>query len=206
MQLRIVSAVAIYLGSYLPLSLILLGQDIDFGMAKQGICPPHKWSSAVCAIPLKHPFSSLLATGVCIVCLAFTLAALRLLPVRQRITIAESKHIPADLINYVIPYIVSFISLDYSDPAKMVGFAIFLGWLFWITFETGQIIMNPVLSVLGWRLFEVRYSFLQSPDILTGRLLASAEIAPGQTYRQGDLQDIMIVKADTKEDADGDAQ
>jgi hypothetical protein len=65
--------------------------------------------------------------------------------------------------------------------------------------------MNPVLSVLGWRLFEVKYSFLQSPETLTGRLLASTEITPGQMYRQGNLQDIMVVRTETEEDADGDA-
>ena len=54
--------------------------------------------------------------------------------------------------------------------------------------------MNPLLVVFGWRLFEIRYRYLQSEDVFTGRVLARLEIEPGQTYRKSELKDIMIVK------------
>jgi len=176
---------------------------VDLKIASNGLCSVTHLTGPTCGLPLHHAELSLIAIAICTLCLLFTLFALRLLPAQQRITVSESKHVPADLINYVIPYIVSFISLDYGDAPKLIGFVIFLSWLFWITFETGQISLNPVLSVLGWKLYEVKYSFLQSTDVLTGRILARTEIEPGNTYRHGNLQDVMIVKAETEKGING---
>jgi len=96
--------------------------------------------------------------------------------------------------NYVVPYVVSFISLDYQETSKFVGFLIFLGWLFWITYESGQIILNPILTVFGWKLYEIKYTFIGSRNILTGRSLASTEISPNTTYHHAQVQDVLIIK------------
>ena len=58
---------------------------------------------------------------------------------------------------------VSFMSLDYEQGPKLVGFAAFLLWIFWITHKSGQIAMNPVLAVLGWKLYEIKYTFIPAP-------------------------------------------
>ncbi|MEJ7934458.1 hypothetical protein WG907_09345 [Sphingobium sp. AN558] len=195
MQLWKTSAAVVFLGSYLPLSVILMGQDLDFPALGRGACPLRDLVHFDCASPLRHPFASVTAIVVCALCFLASLLALRILPTKHKISIVESKHIPADLINYVIPYVLSFISLDFGDPAKLLGFAIFLVWLFWITYKSGQIALNPILAVLGWKLFEVKYSHLGSTDVLTGRILSSTEIGPSETYRQGSLQDVMVVKA-----------
>lgn len=193
MQLRWVSAAIIYLGSYLPLSLILLAQDLDAKATARGLCQIADMRYGNCSAPFKHPTFSLAAVALCAACLCASLFALRVLPTKHRVNVVESKHIPADLINYVIPYILSFISLDYGDPPKLIGFAVFLAWIYWITFKSGQIVLNPVLAVLGWKLFEVKYRHFGSEDAFTGRVLSKREIAPGKTYRQGGLQDVMIV-------------
>lgn len=161
MQLRILIAAAIYLGSYLPLSLILLAQDIDLESVKRGICPVWSIITLSCASPFKNPFWSLGAVAVCAMGMAATFVALRALRTTQRVKVIESKHIPADLINYVIPYVVSFISLDFEQGAKLIGFAVFLSWIFWITYRSGQIVLNPVLAAFGWKLFEVSMSITE---------------------------------------------
>lgn len=194
MQLWKTSAAVIFLGSYLPLSLILMGQDLDFQVIGKGFCSAHNLAETHCSIPLKHPNISLITVVICSLCFLVSLMALKILPTKHKISIVESKHIPADLINYVIPYVLSFISLDYGDPAKILGFAIFLLWLFWITYKSGQIALNPMLAVLGWKLFEVKYHHIGSTDILTGRILSSTNIEPSETYKQGSFQDVMVVK------------
>ena len=117
-----------------------------------------------------------------------------MLPTPQRVTVVESKHVPADLINYVIPYVVSFVSLEYKDPSKLLGFGVFLAWIFWITLKSGQIVLNPALAVLGWRLFEVKYKFHGSKDIFVGRMLSRTEIEPDRDYHTGGLQDIIVAR------------
>jgi hypothetical protein len=194
MQRRTVFALAIYIGSYLPLSLILLAQDIDFEVLGRGPCPIRVMASFGCASPLKNTVLSLTALGICIVGSAVAVLALRMLPTPQRVTVVESKHVPADLINYVIPYVVSFISLDYGDPPKLLGFVVFLAWIFVITLKSGQILLNPALAVLGWRLFEVKYKHHGSKDIFVGRMLSRTAIEPDSDYHMGVVQDVIVVR------------
>ena len=37
--------------------------------------------------------------------------------------------------NYTLPYVVSFMSIEYHDTGKFVGLIIFLAWMFWITYR-----------------------------------------------------------------------
>ncbi|WP_200957524.1 hypothetical protein [Methylobacterium sp. Leaf94] len=196
MQLRILFAVAIYLGSYLPLSVILLAQDVDVEAMKRGICPLASMAAMECASPLKNPVWSLSAVVICAVGMLATFLALRRLPTPHSVKVTESKHIPADLINYVIPYVVSFISLEYDQPTKLIGFGVFLGWIFWITYKSGQIALNPVLAVFGWKLFEVKYIYGAGVRIFVGRVLSKVDIEPERSYPQGSLQDVMVVRTE----------
>ena len=196
MQIRIAFALAIYLGSYFPLSLILLAQDLDMDVVKRrGLCPLASMLEVGCVSPLKNATWALSAVVVCLVGFLLTLVVLRMLKAKSRVTVTESKHVPADLINYVIPYVVSFMSLDYEQPPKLIGFAVFLIWLFWITYKSGQIALNPVLAVLGWKLYEIKYKHPAGAEIHVGRMLSKFDIRAGRSYRQTGLQDVMIAKS-----------
>jgi hypothetical protein len=196
MQLRVIFAVAIFLGSYLPLSLILLAQDVDGEALKRGICPLDSMAALQCASPFKNPAWSLSALGICTLGILATFLTLRRLPTPHCVEVTESKHIPADLINYVIPYVVSFFSLEYDQPTKLIGFGVFLSWIFWITYKSGQIALNPVLTVFGWKLFEVKYIYGGGKRVFVGRILSKVDIEPERSYRQGSLQDVMVVRND----------
>ena len=67
MRLRPVAAAMVFVGSYLPLSVILLAQDIDGAVLSRSVCWPFSGTAADCAIPLGHPLVSL---GVVVVCAA----------------------------------------------------------------------------------------------------------------------------------------
>ena len=194
MQLRKLSAFALYVGSYFPLCVVLLAQDIDFTATKTGFCNPSSLLEAKCGVPLLHPVWSISIVLASLSCLLVTLWTLRIVNVDHRVSIAESKHIPADLINYIIPYVVSFMGIDFSSPSKMAGFAVFFVLIFWITYRSGQIVMNPILAVFGWKLFEIKYNYLQSVDQFAGRVLSQSEIEPNKTYAHGNIQDVMIVR------------
>jgi hypothetical protein len=80
----------------------------------------------------------------------------------------EVKYVPADLMNYTLPYVVSFMSIEYQDTGKFIGLIIFLGWMFWITFRAGQIILNPLLIAFGWRLYDIKYRYAGSQNLYSG--------------------------------------
>ena len=72
---------------------------------------------------------------------------------------------------------MSFIGVDYGSAGKVAGLAVFLLWLFLITYRAGQIIMNPILLVLGWNLYEAEAKINGHKRVI--RLLSRIDPTPG---------------------------
>jgi len=145
-------------------------------------------------MPFTNAAASIFFTVLCIVAFFATMVLLKAVKGNNKIIVIETKHIPADLINYVFPYVVSFMSLDYKGTGKIVGFLIFLIWMFLVTYKSGQIMLNPLLIVFGWKLYEIKYKFIGGNDIYTGRALAHVNIQPNVVYEKNDVQDVLIIK------------
>ncbi|OEZ60479.1 hypothetical protein [Duganella sp. HH105] len=194
MQPRLYIATFVYLGSYLPLSLILLVQDYDFDAIGLPLCSIWGGEDTSCSIPFTNAKASIFFTALCATAFLATIFLLKIVKGNHKITIIETKHIPADLINYVFPYVVSFMSLDYKGTGKIVGFLIFLTWMFLVTYKSGQIMLNPLLIVFGWKLYEIKYKFVGGGDVYTGRALANLSLQPNATYKKNYVQDVLIIK------------
>lgn len=155
MQIRLLSAIALFLASYFPLALILVVQDIKPVYWAHGVCltmHPMK----LCELPqLSNPGLAWSLLLLCAFCLAFFFWVMRLFKGPTEMQIKASKTIPNDLINYVFPYIVSFMGVELGATGKVVGFGLFMVWLFLISYRSGQILMNPLLLVFGWQLYEI---------------------------------------------------
>jgi hypothetical protein len=188
-------ALAVYLASYLPLSVILFVQDLQFDRLSATLCDPYISLSPDCRVPLAHPIVALTAVVVCSLALGLALGVLKLVGQGQPITIKTSKHVPADLMNYTLPYVVSLIGLDYKDPGKLLGFLVFFLWMFVITYRSGQIVLNPVLTVFGWQLYEITYAYdAGSGTERDGVVLSKVPIEASQSYRQSSVQDVFVIK------------
>ncbi|WP_157628290.1 hypothetical protein [Ensifer sp. BR816] len=199
MQLRMITAMVIFVGSYLPLSLILLAQNVDYSRLSQNVC--WKIWEQDCSLPLNNPRFALGIFVACSLCFVVTLVALALVQPKHEIELTGVKHVPADLMNYTLPYVVSFMSLDYQETGKFVGFLIFLGWMFWITYRSGQIVLNPILIAFGWRLYDLSYRFVGDATEHSSNALVNGAVASGERHRQVAIQDILIVKPSrTKDD------
>jgi hypothetical protein len=198
MQFRLLTAIVVFLGSYLPLSVILLAQNLDFGALHRGLCWPP--GLAGCGIPLKNPGFALTAATICALCFFVTLFVLALVKPKHEIVLVEAKYIPTDLMNYTLPYVVSFMSIDYQDMSKFVGLVIFLAWMFWITYKAGQILLNPLLIAFGWRLYELRYHFASDKQEHISRALSKGSIDSGETHLHTNIADILMIKPAPPED------
>ncbi|MBD3834073.1 MAG: hypothetical protein IE910_12105 [Brevundimonas sp.] len=197
MQIRLLPAVMVFAGSYLPLALILLAQDFDYAFLKSGICNPIL-NRLGCEIPLAHPAFSLTIFVLCLLSFCFTLMTLSLARPRNFVDIVSVKYVPAELMSYTLPYVVSFMSIGYQDTGKFVGLTIFLIWMFWISYKSGQLILNPLLIAFGWRLYEVSYRFPGEKierEARNGRALIRGELESGQRRAQVSVQDILIMGA-----------
>jgi hypothetical protein len=154
MEMRLFPALILFLGSYFPLSLILLIQDVKESSWQAPLCKITEFSS--CYLPeLSNPERTLWLLGICALSLVIFMWLMRSLSGYSTLEVVESKSIPNDLINYVFPYVVSFMGLDIGIDGKFFGFLFFIGLMFWITYRSGQILMNPLLLVAGWQLYEL---------------------------------------------------
>lgn len=155
MRPRPLISIALFLGSYFPLSVILLLQDVKRSAWNLPICSPHEWFSG-CYLPaLETPARSLVLFSICAVSLAIFFGVLFSARPNHVLHVVSCKAVPNDLINYVFPYIVAFMVLDFADTGKYYGFWLFLVWMFLITYRSGQLLMNPILIVAGWQLYEI---------------------------------------------------
>jgi len=174
--------------------MILLSQDFKYEMLSWSFCDNLVSNFSSCVIPFSNPAMSIGFFVFCFFCLLLTIITLKVRTPSQQIKVKEVKHIPADLMNYVLPYVVSFMSIQYSEVNKFVGFLIFLGWLFWLSYKSGQVVLNPILIALGWKLYEVKYSFVGSANELLGKALSRSEFPVGAVCTTETIQDIIIKK------------
>lgn len=175
MQFRLIPALLVFLGSYFPLAVILALQDIKQEYWGLEFC----WSFSNCVFPSgNHPYLSLFVVLLTFVCLLMTVQVLRCLRYKYPVKIVALKPIPSELISYSFPYIVSFMGVDYGSAGKIAGLAVFLMWLFLITYRAGYIIMNPILLILGWNLYETEAEVNGHKRVV--KLLSRNDPTPGK--------------------------
>jgi hypothetical protein len=190
----------VFLGSYLPLSLILLAQDFDYSSVARPLCWNFFVPNSGCSLPFRNPVYSIGIFAVCVACFVITLGALSVVRAKREIAIREAKYLPAELMNYTLPYVVSFMSIDYQETGKFIGLLIFLAWMFWIVYRSGQLVLNPVLIAFGWRLYEIAYSYPGDDKLYNGLALSGFPIEGGERYRHTAIQDVLIIKKQTEQD------
>lgn len=188
MQFRVISAFIIFIGSYLPLALILAVQDVPVSWWRKSFCDFHDIENCLFN-PFNSPYLSIIFIIATIISVVVSNVSLKKISFPFDAQVESSKTIPNDIINYVFPYVVSFMGISYEAPEKLLGFAVFLFWMFAITYKSGQIIMNPLLLMFGWRLYEAKININgQSRDV---RILKRGNLTPGN-YKVQTIQDFYI--------------
>ena len=197
MQLRLYASAIIFVGSYFPLSLILLVQDINYSVL---INAQHlgDMEGKYFAALLQNPKISITITLFSFGCFVVSMVALRLAKPEPSITVTDVEYIPADLMNYTLPYVVSFISFSFQETGKFFGMLIFLAWMFLISHRSGQVMLNPLLIVFKWRYYKLKYVFAGDDKERTGHALSKDLLGPGMFCEQSTIQDILVLKEKPK--------
>ncbi len=141
MRLRFVASILIFLSAYAPLSVIFLIQDFDF--AKKEIM--HPWLIVVILV-----ISALS-------CILLWISVSGLKTSSPPITVKSVSNRSGELINYSIPYMISFLVIDMGNVNLVVSFVFFMCILYWLTKNTHNFFINPVLAGMGYGLYTVRY-------------------------------------------------
>lgn len=190
MQFRLFSAFLIFIGSYLPLALILAVQDIPMSWWERPFCDFSNISECYFN-PFANPYLSVAFLLLTVLSVFLSNISLEKISFPFKAKVTKAKPIPNDIINYVFPYVVSFMGISYEHPEKLLGFAVFLFWMFAITYKSGQIIMNPLLLMFGWKLYEVEAEI--NGNERSVRVLFKGNLAPGE-YDVQTIQDFYIAR------------
>lgn len=191
MQFRLWSGAVLFLGSYLPLALILLVQDV----------PQEHWEKAACGWRrnydctfgvFEHPWIAIGSVVVTLAALLLAIVSIKSVRLKHNVKVLEVKSIPNDLIGYLFPYVISFMGMSYGEPKQLAGFLVFWMVLFVITYRSGQILMNPLLVVIGWRLYDVKMSVGQKGEIRNAKVLKRGRLLPGP-QRAEEVQDVFLM-------------
>lgn len=95
------------------------------------------------------------------------------------ITVVKAKSRSSEVVNYTIPYMISFVAFDLSKWQDLLSLLIFLGILCLLSIRSQSIFINPILAALGYGLYDVSYkesSKLKECVMLSKRDLAAEEV------------------------------
>lgn len=190
MQFRVFPAFIVFIGSYLPLALILAVQDIPVAWWRSSFCN-FSIPSSCNFIPFMNPLLSTLFLSITLFSVVLSNYLLNKISFPIDARVDSAKAIPSDIINYVFPYVVAFMGLSYNTPEKLLGFAVFLFWMFAITYKSGQIIMNPLLLMFGWKIYDARVNV--NNNIKEVRIIKKGNL-PNGDYKVQTVQNFYIAK------------
>ena len=142
MKLRFWASVLIFISAYSPLSVIFLIQDFELP----------GWR-------LKHPLVIGITLAVSVIsCIAIWVAVSRLKTSSPPVKILKVSNRSGELVNYSIPYLVSFFALNLDDTKMLLSFGFFMVIMYWMTLKTHNIFVNPILGpVLAMIVYDVQY-------------------------------------------------
>ena len=87
-----------------------------------------------------------------------------------------------DLINYSIPYLVTFVTVDkFFELSNLVPFVLFMALMFLLTLKTQSIFINPILAAMGYGLYDVQ--FKEGNAEKDGVFLIKGELSPKSNVR-----------------------
>jgi hypothetical protein len=164
MKPKILTAILLFISAYAPLFIILAVKDFDFDCTKN----------------FKHstPIYILLSlTFVSVSLLFYSIKSIQKGNMPVKVKSVKSRSV--DLINYTIPYIVSFFGFDLSKTEDVVSLTIFLLLMLLMTIKSKSVFMNPILLLTGYNLYDLEYEFdgktnstiiISNHDIRTGEI------------------------------------
>lgn len=94
--------------------------------------------------------------------------------VNRKIELIKIENKTSEALSYILPYIVAFYQVDFSDFSNIVIFMIMFITIFAVYVNSNLIAINPMLAILGYKIFiieskrEQRIFVISKRDILLG--------------------------------------
>lgn len=160
MKLRLWSSLMIFVSSYFPLGFIAIVKDLD----------PTTFRP-------QHPVIALVIAATFCFCVVALWLAVTTIPSGLPVTITKVSNRSGDLFAYTIPYMISFYNFNLGDWRTLLCLGIFLLLLFVLAYQTRSVLVNPVLALVGYGLYDAQ--FKDGVVDRQGMLLSRSEFAVG---------------------------
>jgi len=179
MKLRFLSSLLIFLSAYSPLAVIFLFQDIDYA-----------------TLELKHPAAIYAILGVSAVSCILVWASVHFIKTSEApVAIKKVSNRSGELVNYSIPYMISFFAMDLADTKMLLSFGFFMLIMYWMTMKTHNIFVNPILACLGYNLYDVTY-VRDSKEYESFFLVKGNRLCPDELCRCVELSEQLFLVAE----------
>jgi hypothetical protein len=165
MKPKLITAILLFISAYSPLFIILAVKDFDF----------------INQVNFKHTIPIYIMLGltvVSIILLFFTVNNIK--KGNMAVTVKSVKSRSVDLINYTIPYIVSFFGFDLSKIEDVVSLILFLLLMLLMTIKSKSVFMNPILLLAGYNLYDLEYEF--DKKTYTTIVISKHDMRSGDVY------------------------
>lgn len=187
-------SIAIFISGYTPLFLIMAIKDIKgFLWYCRALDNPIMGVGKL-KIPYFVEFSnpgtvvSLVVVSVLsILMLNYVLKNISRNPFEIKITKAKSRS--SEVVNYTIPYMISFVAFDLSKWQDLVSLIIFLSILCLLSIRSQSIFINPILAALGYGLYDCKYS--ENGNAKECVMLSKSDLAAGADKKYTKINNYM---------------
>lgn len=140
MNVNTFAAICIFTSAYSPLALIFTIKDYDFVNKK-----------------FNHPSSLITIWAITGLTLLLLYIVIKNIRGGHRVKIKDIEERSNELVNYTIPYMISFYGFDLGKYADILSFIAFMGLMGILTINTQSIFMNPILAIWKYGLYNVQF-------------------------------------------------
>jgi len=190
----LIPSIAIFISGYTPLFMIMVIKDI-----KEFI-----WYSYDLTNPIMGLTKIQVPYFVCvenpgIVVLLIIVSVLSLMLLRYvlkhiasnpfEITITKAKSRSSEVVNYTIPYMISFVAFDLGKWQDSVSLMLFLSILCLLSIRSQSIFINPILAAKGYGLYDCVYD--ENGISKECIMLSKSDLSAGKAERYKKLNNYM---------------
>lgn len=174
MKTRFWASIVVFVSAYSPLALILAIKDFD---------SKTMWFESPITI-------------ICILSIGlFSVAVLHIIVKEstygQDITVLRVTNKSNALINYSIPYMISFFGFNFDNWGEIASFIIFMSLLCFLSIKTQSIFINPILAAKNYGLYDVQFD--DNGQQKEAIFLSNMKLKIGERYLVDRLSDFTFI-------------
>lgn len=171
LKLKLWTSLVVFISAYSPLMIILAIQQMDFSK------------------PLWLAFSkvSIILLMVAVISSIIVLLVVRSIKSGLNVSIIKASNKSGDMFGYTIPYMLSFMRVDFCDLKTILSIALFMLLLFVMSYRSQTVFVNPILAIFGYMLIdctfnrdgeEIQAMVISKKPITSGEIVCLESLSP----------------------------